>query len=295
MEYKLINRVIIQERFTARKIQAQRARIPFFRPLKKKLYSSASNATTMQLPRGTFSEIRKNVAIASLLHELDREKFSGVADISSQSLTGTLVFSQGNCILVKFQDSKGDTGWDDVQKAGSDVVDAALSLLDNAQIDLALEFNKPCQILKSGKYVPAQAARGSAPPVFRESPRSFPAQKTAAPVASLKSKVKSPPSHHHHHVTAPPTTTPRVPARAPPPLHPSTPARAFRYEDGNTNKPYEPPEKEYKPPEKDNDISSFDIDLDTLNTMGMVNLTAKIRTDCVTMIKVLDLEHLIER
>ena len=34
----------------------------------------------MQLPRGTFREIRKGVAIESLLHALDGEKFSGVTE-----------------------------------------------------------------------------------------------------------------------------------------------------------------------------------------------------------------------
>ena len=112
----------------------------------------------MQLPRGTFREIRKSVAIESLLHELDGEKFSGIANISSQSLVGTLVFKAGKCILVKVGNSRGDTGWDEVQKAGSEEVDAALSVLGDAQIELALEFNKPCRILKSGKHAPALAS-----------------------------------------------------------------------------------------------------------------------------------------
>jgi hypothetical protein len=239
----------------------------------------------MQLPRGTFSEIRKNVAIESLLHEVDREKFSGVADISSQSRTGTLVFRKGKCILVKFQNNRGDTGWDDVQNAGSDEVDAALSLLDEAQIDLALEFNKPCQILKSGKHVPAQACQRPAPSVSRGLFRSVPAQKSAAPVASPKSTVKS--AHSRHHIPAPHTTAPHVPVRVPSLLHPSPPAQPFRYEDRNKNEPDESPEG--------NDTSSFESDIDTLYSMDIDNVTEKIRNDCKTMIKQLDLEHLMER
>ncbi|MGB9176989.1 MAG: hypothetical protein WCB46_09670 [Methanoregula sp.] len=226
------------------------------------------------------------MAIESLLHEVDREKFSGVADISSQSRTGTLVFRKGKCILVKFQNNRGDTGWDDVQNAGSDEVDAALSLLDEAQIDLALEFNKPCQILKSGKHVPAQACQRPAPSVSRGLFRSVPAQKYAAPVASPKSTVKS--AHSHHHVPAPHTTAPNVPVHAPPLLHPSPPAQPIRYEDRNKNEPDESPEK-------DNDTSSFESDIDTLYSMDIDNVTEKIRNDCKTMIKQLDLEHLMER
>ena len=44
-----------------------------------------------------------------------------------------------------------------LRKTGSEEVDAALSLLGDAQIELALEFNKPCRILKSVKHAPAQA------------------------------------------------------------------------------------------------------------------------------------------
>jgi hypothetical protein len=256
-------------------------------PSKKNYIVRHRNPTTMQLPRGTFSEIRKNVAIESLLHELDREKFSGVADISSQSRTGTLVFSQGKCILVKFQDNRGDAGWDEVQNAGSDEVDAALSLLDEAQIDLALEFNKPCRILKPGKHEPAQARPRPAPSVSRKPSRSVPAQKPAAPVATPKSTVKSaPPSRHH--VPAPKTTAPHVPVFAPPPHHPSPPAQVFRYEDGNKNKPDESPEK-------DSDTSSSESDLDTLDFMDIENVTEKIRKDCKIMIRQLNLEHLMER
>jgi len=156
----------------------------------------------MQLPRGTFREIRKSVAIESLLKELDGEKYSGVANISSPSLTGTLVFKAGKCILVKFQNNRGDAAWDELLKAGSEEVDAALSLLGDAQIELALEFNRPCRILKSGKHAPAQASRRATPSAPHEPPRSFPAQKPAVPAAPSKPLAKPVPSHHQ--VPAPP-------------------------------------------------------------------------------------------
>lgn len=251
----------------------------------------------MQLPRGTFREIRKNVAIESLLHALDGEKFSGVANISSQSYTGTLVFKAGKCILVKAQNSRGDAGWDEIQKAGIREVDAAISLLGDAQIDLALEFNKTCRILKSGKQAPAQAPHQPALSASREPSRSVQAQKPAAPVTPLKPPVKPAPTHHH--VPAPQTVVPQAPVHTPPPhpppfsqtaapLPPSSPAPALRHEDGKKNEADEPPKK-------DHDTSSFESDLDTFDTMDFDTVTDKIRTDCKTMIKQLHLDHLIER
>jgi hypothetical protein len=245
----------------------------------------------MQLPRGTFREIRKNVTIESLLHELEGERYSGVANISSPSRTGTLVFKSGKCILVKVQNSRGDAGWDEIVKDGSVDVDAALSVLGDAQIDLALEFNKPCRILKSLKYAPTQAPQRPEPSVSRATP----AQKHGVSVAPLKPPVKPAPSHPHipAPLTAPQTpahTTPHPPPppKAAGPVPPSPLMPSFRQEGGKK------PETD-EPPEKDHDTSSFETDLDTFDTMDFDNVTDKIRTDCKTMIKQLHLDHLMER
>jgi len=250
----------------------------------------------MQLPRGTFREIRKNVAIESLLHELEGERFSGVANISSQSRTGTLVFKVGKCILVKVQNSRGDAGWDEIVQAGNVEVDAALSLLGDAQIDLALEFNKACRILKTGKEVPAQPSHRPTPSASPEHTRTAMAQKAATPVAPLKPLVKPAPTHHR--VPAPQTAAP-APAHTPPqhpPLFsktsamvpPSPPMPAPVHEDRKKHEAEEPSGN-------DHEASSFENDLDTFDTMDFENVTDKIRTDCKTMIKQLHLDHLMER
>jgi hypothetical protein len=244
----------------------------------------------MQLPRGTFREIRKGVAIESLLHELEGERFSGVANISSPSLTGTLVFKIGKCILVKVRNSRGDAAWDEVLNEGSEEVDAALSVLGDAQIELALEFNKPCRILKSLKLAPSPASPRAATSV-----RAAPVQKPAVSGPPLKPPVKPAPSHHH--VPAPPTaplTPAHTPVHPPPPskagasVPPSPPMPSFRQEGGKKPEPDETPEN-------DHDASSFETDLDTFDTMDFDNVTDKIRTDCKTMIKQLHLDHLMER
>jgi hypothetical protein len=243
----------------------------------------------MQLPRGTFREIRKNVVIDSLLHELDGEKFSGVANISSQSLTGTLVFKEGKCILVKVSNSRGDAGLEELLKAANEEVDAALSLLGDAQIELALEFNKTCRILKSGKHVPAQAPHRPAPSASHEPPRTAQVQRPAAP---MKPPVKPAPSRH---VPAPPAA-PQAPAHAPPPhpplfskaATPVPPMPALRHDEAKK------PEAD-EPAGTDHDASSFETDLDTFDSMDFDNVTDKIRTDCKTMIKQLHLDHLMER
>ena len=250
----------------------------------------------MQFPRGTFREIRKSVAIESLLKELDREKYSGVASISSPSLAGTLIFKAGECILIKIQNNRGETAWNDLLKAGSTEVDAALSLLGDAQINLALEFNKPCRIQMSPHHAPARVSHRAAPSASHGPSRSVPPQKPAAPAAPLKSPVKPVPARHNvpappaaqeAPVSAPPLPPPRFSkAAAPVPPSPAMP------------NPWQRDKKRYEAdelPEKDNETSSFESDLDTFDSMDIDTVTDKIRTDCKTMIKQLHLDHLMER
>jgi hypothetical protein len=249
----------------------------------------------MQLPRGTFREIRRSVAIESLLRELDGEKFSGVASISSPSLTGTLAFKAGKCILIKIQNSRGDAAWDDLVKAGNEEVDAALSLLGDAQIELALEFNKPCRLVRAAKHATAPAAPRPAPAASREQTQTVHAPRPAGPVAPLKPPTKPVPTHRP--APAPPAT-PKAPGHAPPP-HPSLFTK--------TTVPVPPSPQAQAPPRetgkqeeeeqsgKEHEATSFESDLDTFDTMDIDNVTDKIRTDCKTMIKQLHLDHLMER
>lgn len=249
----------------------------------------------MQLPRGTFREIRKSVTIDSLLKELDGERFSGVASISSQSLTGTFVFKAGKCILVKFQKSRGDAGLDELQKARGEEVDAAISLLGDAQIELALEFNKPFRITRPGMHVPPPASqRPVVLPPSRETPRA-PSQKPAVPGSPLQPHIKPSPSrirvpppqsapaaHAHDPAQHPPpftTTAAQTPPAPPMPVlgHDSTKAAEAEEQSAET---------------KD---TSFEDDLETFDTMDFDTVTDKIRTDCKTMIKQLHLDHLMER
>ncbi len=252
----------------------------------------------MQLPRGTFREIKKSVAVVSLLHSLDGETFSGIANISSKSLSGTLVFKAGKCILVKVGNSRGDIGWGEIWKACNEevAVDALLSVLNDAQIELALEFNKPCRILVSERYAQAQASHRPVQTVSREPSRPVPVQKPVSPAEPLKHPAKPVPAAHTTPATPP---APRAPAHAPP-MHSHIVPAASR-----TTPPMSPPvpvtrrESGKRPQvvessQKDPEPDSPEDDLDTFDTMDIDSMTEKIRTDCKTMIKQLDLDHLME-
>ena len=307
----------------------------------------------MQLPRGTFLEIKKAELIFSILDELERKKFSGICSISSGTVSGTLVFKSGKCILAKILNKTGDGAWDELQKMSGHEVDAALSSLDEAQIQLALEFNKPCRIIKAGKTAPAAAAhpepagkpiappRTAAPvkpaavpqkpaPVASPTPR--PSSSFTAPPAVAPSKPVAPPSPAR--TAAPPQpavqvkpaaqppaqpltapskpVTPPSPARTAAPRQPAVPVKPAAQPPAQpltAQKPAAPsyatpqipvhhPQEPKKPAETEEppqESSSFEKDIDTFDTLDLDNVTDKIRNDCKTMIKQLQLEHLMER
>ena len=76
------------------------------------------------------------------------------------------VLKSGKCILAEYTTFKGDAALEFLHQAlaGEDV-DAALSTLDEAQIQLSMEFNKPERITKTGRVPPASQKTVHLPPV----------------------------------------------------------------------------------------------------------------------------------
>jgi hypothetical protein len=262
----------------------------------------------MQLPRGTFREIKKNETIESILSELERTRFTGICNISSGEATGTLVLNRGKCILVKFQGKSGDTGWDELQKFLGTEVDAALSTLDEAQVQLALEFNKTSKLVRGGKTAtqpqnPAHAERPAHHEADRKTtvahthpviqPAAPPVKPSPKPAAPAPAATRAPPPHK-----TPPVPEPRP--QKPPAAHAIQPADS-RAGSQIPPAPRAPaPRPEQAAPESEEDLSasgkgSFEKDIDTFDSMDLENVTDKIRNDCKTMIKQLHLEHLMER
>lgn len=189
----------------------------------------------MQFPSGTFCEIKKSELISSIINDVEHTKFSGICRISSNTMSGTMVFESGNCILAKIQDTSGIDAWEDLLKMGNHKVDATFSNLDEAQVRQALEFNKECRIIKSVN---------------------------TTLLAALQLQK------------------PAEPAYADPQIRVCQP---------------QDPTKPVEIKELPKDTSSFDRDIDTFDNLDIDSVTDKIRNDCKTIIRQLNLEHLMER
>ena len=107
----------------------------------------------MQLPRGTFREIKKNETVRIILEGLENERFSGVCTLSFPAGDGVLVYRKGKYVLAKVRNLYGDAGIAELRGILDKTGDAALSQLDETQIKLALEFNKQAIVQRSGSVV----------------------------------------------------------------------------------------------------------------------------------------------
>jgi hypothetical protein len=83
-----------------------------------------------------------------------------------------------------------------------------------------------------------------------------------------------------------------VPSAAPQPQKFTAPAYAATQ---ITVQPPQEPEKSARTEETPQDSSSFEQDIDTFDTLDIDNVTDKIRNDCKTIIRQLNLEHLMEQ
>ena len=220
----------------------------------------------MQLPRGTFRSIRKNVKVGEILSELASSRFTGIGTLSSSSNTGTLVFKNGICILAKVRDQYGDPGLDIVNAQPDLIADIALSDLDNAQLQLALDFNKKARVGSS----PRPAARKTPAPAAP----SPPVQKKRTPVQNE--------GKDREFIKTTPAVQPQVAKRADTEKQATviSPENKDRQPAGTHAKPVQTVEED---------------ELDTFEDMDLDEVAQKIRKDCKIILKQLQLDHLTEK
>jgi hypothetical protein len=253
----------------------------------------------MQLPRGTFRYIKKDMKLGGILEELQLMKFSGICTVSSGSASGSLVFKSGKRILAEFRNIGGDAAWDEFQKIVGENVDASVSTMDETQIELSLEFNKSCRIGKGGK-----AEQFPLSPeitehiIIKKIPAPPTGETRAIPVRSFqKPHIKEKPAAHPAITFEPPhipdpvgTSGNKFPQPEDPNASVTIPRKLPEQEPGENKRR----EDEAHHP-ADIESKSFESDIDTIEMMDVDVITSKIRGECKTLIKQLRLEHLSER
>lgn len=125
----------------------------------------------MDIPRGTFSAIRRDSALSAVLAEIRETSFSGHAMVSHGSGLFSLVFSEGTCILAEYQDLLGAAAWQAVRSLGEEKVQVELHLLTTQQLRLADEFNKNARVAAAPHEPRAREERAHERQSVRKAPQ----------------------------------------------------------------------------------------------------------------------------
>jgi len=252
----------------------------------------------MQLPRGTFQYIKKDIRFGGIIEDLQLMKFSGICSISSGSGQGSLVFKSGKRILAEFRNIVGDAAWDEFQKIAGEKVDASVSTMDDTQIELSLEFNKSCRIGKAGKpeRSPLSPAKMDHAFVKKSSSASlgevFATQTRNLQKPRIQEKTPSHPSVINETLKKPDPSK-AIESKFPP-IAEDNPIITIPWK-----LPEQEPEEREKPDDEaqhsaEIESKNFENDIDAIETMDVEIITSKIRGECNTLIKQLRLEHLTE-
>ncbi len=240
----------------------------------------------MQLPRGTFQGIKKDISWADLLEELQGMRFTGSVNFEVDRTVVNLVFRKGKMILSEFGSDKGDAALECMKGLVNRNVDASLSEMTDPQLSLALEFNPESKIQNSSRSTRAEREEKAIniEPARPEEPREIPqesiASETKLPVPPVSSTGPSEvislvEAIEGVSVGGKPEKPAPIPVAGPP---------GERYSH----------QKTVSDPDEIEDDESMARDLRALDAMDLDGMSDKIRTNCKFIVEKLNLGHLIE-
>ena len=136
----------------------------------KKLYTRVPlHKNRMQLPVGNILEIKTSERISSILNSIKHTKFSGICHISSNTVSGTLVFESGECILAQIGDKSGNEALEDLLKISHYNVDAAFLDMDKHRFSGHSDLTRYTVLLKAQirLILPHTIHRDQHPPLMK--------------------------------------------------------------------------------------------------------------------------------
>jgi hypothetical protein len=119
----------------------------------------SKDARSMELPRGRFQGVRRNIKLAILLHELSDNRFTGYCRILHDVGHMVIVLEEGAIILAEYQGISGDDALKAVFVSREFVIDAELNELNATQLNLALEFNPKSRVVERYHIDPVRPPR----------------------------------------------------------------------------------------------------------------------------------------
>jgi hypothetical protein len=244
----------------------------------------------MQLPRGSFHANKKGIRLVQLLKDLSGEGFTGYCILISGQLSATLVLKGGVPILASAGTLTGEDAVGVIRTLGEGTIDASISGLNDAQLRLAVEFNPSARLGKNRLKTRVES--------HNESGKG----KQASPVPSPDLK---PPGKHDAATGSPGDRTKPIPGPQSP-RNRTAGARgegrtaqsggaAERSGGGNeiqVNIQNSEQKDEIVPEEIS--VTLVEHELAALEAMDLEAMCSRIRENCRTTVKGLQLEHLIQ-
>jgi hypothetical protein len=224
----------------------------------------------MKLPRGTFHSIKKGILFRSLLEEMEKTRFTGYCTISFGLEACSLILNSGIYILADYDKLEGEHAWQKMQKLLEMKVDASLTTLNNAQLELAREFNPHATLPSFVRKSPTRQVRtGTTSPGAKRKDES---SGNLLPGGYPEQQKKQVPNTGLHTPTTEQHPAPQI----------SIPGTA-----------QSPGEQQSSGTEEGG--SNIERDLEALDNMDIDEMTKKIRENCKITIEHMDLDHLIEK
>ena len=98
----------------------------------------------MQVPRGTFRDLKRGLGLHSLISHMVEVSLSGYCKIVSRETPILVVFRNGTIILAEYGELKGAAAMEQIYRSDDVNVDVIIHDLNAIQLQLALEFNPSC-------------------------------------------------------------------------------------------------------------------------------------------------------
>jgi hypothetical protein len=211
----------------------------------------------MQVPRGTFRDLKRELGLHSLISNMAEVSFSGYCKIISRETSILLVFRNGTIILAEYGELKGAAAMEQISRAGDFNVDVILHDLNDTQLQLALEFNPSC-VLPRGVQTMERVDNPTPMSSEEAIPLQFKELGKAGVILSDEEDRSQP---------GVPDGTPLVSVNPPRPV----------------------------PNTADDEASMLIRELDALDVLEIESMAEKFRASCRQMIEKLDLDGLLEQ
>jgi len=216
-----------------------------------------------------------------ILKKLGSDQFSGVCSLAYQDRTIEIVLEKGRIFLASVDALSGDDAMQVITGLWDQPVDAAISDLTPAQLQLSREFNEDCIV-----HHPSTLGKGIPPSPHER-------RRTGPELESLPTTPPEPSGPAAFHPSSPEDPL----AREGGPVHPGEPRMEPVLSKGTGTLVANPEDMESP---DDQDIPSMgsgyiliDKDLAALDSMDLDTMTSKIRENCKSMVERLQLGYLV--